>query len=141
MDLIQQIPSTDSSSLLNITDANVDTYTSITYSVEKHNNDTVQKVAYSSTIKDADKMIDTHYNNTVKNNEQNESFSKLFKNRDNIYEQIGNSKNKKDWTVQEYHNSSFQKKYVDKYTNHKFDECIPPQFRSLRSASTPNLLL
>ena len=102
----------------------IDTNTSFIYSIHKNNNNTIRKIEYNNTVRDADKMIDTHYNNTIKNTEQFESFTKLLKDKSDVYEQVGSSKNKTDWTVKEFHNSALQKKYTDKYTKHKFDEHI-----------------
>jgi hypothetical protein len=102
----------------------IDTNTSFIYSIHKNNNNTIRKIEYNNTVRDADKMIDTHYNNIIKNTEQYESFTKLLKDKSDVWEQVGSSKNKTDWTVQEFHNSTFQKKYTDKYTKHKFDEHI-----------------
>jgi hypothetical protein len=107
----------------------MDTCTSITYSIKKNNGEIVKKVEYNATAKDNEKIINTYYNNSVTNNQQTESFNKIFKDKNNTYEQIGSSKNKQDWSVQEYHNNNKQKEYVDMYKKHNFDqyimECMP----------------
>ncbi len=107
------------------------TYTSITYSINKINDNVIKKVEFSSTIKNQDKMINTYYNNSITNSNQTESFNKLYKDNNNIYEQIGNTKNKKDWFIQEYYNNNKEKEYIDTYDKHNFDQYILDYMPSL----------
>jgi len=118
----------------------MDTYTSVTYSIEKHNDDIIKKIEYNSTINDKDKMINTYYNNSIKNNNQNETFNKIYKDNNNIYEQIGNSTNKEDWLIKEYYNRNKEKEYIDIYDNHKFDKYIMDHMPSLTKLND-NLLI
>lgn len=108
-----------------------DTYSSITYSIQKHNNNINKKIEYKSYIKDNDKQISTYYNNNYDNNNQSENFNKLYIDTMNKYEQIGNSKNKKDWKIQEYHNNNIQKEYIDSYDKHSFNEYLLDSIQSL----------
>lgn len=109
----------------------MDTHTSIIYSVTKHNDNTIKHIEYNSTIKDGDKMMNTHYKNTVNNEELQESFTKLYRDRDIIYEQLGNSRNRADWFVKEYQNNNFQKQYMEDYNKHTFNDCIMDTMPSL----------
>ena len=103
----------------------MDTYTSITYSIKKENDEVVKKIEYTSTIKDSDKtLINTYYNNSISNKKQSESFCKLLKEDQNVYQQIGSSINKNDWKIQEYKDSDKQREYIDDYNKHNFDQCI-----------------
>jgi hypothetical protein len=108
----------------------METYTSMTYSIQKTNNDTtVTKIEYNSTIKDNDEMVDTYYNNSTSNDVQKESFTRTLKKKKEICQQIGISTNKTDWQIQEYVNNNCQKDYIDSYDAHNFDkyikDCIP----------------
>lgn len=103
----------------------MDTYTSVTYSIQTHNNDTTKKIEYSSTITDDNnKQVSTYYKNIIKNDHQNESFTKVLRDRSKIYQQLGNSINKADWYIQEYENNNMQKEYNDPYDSHNFDKFV-----------------
>ena len=103
----------------------MDTYTSVTYSIQTHNNDTTKKIEYSSTITDDDnKQVSTYYKNIIKNDHQNESFTKVLRDSSKIYQQLGNSINKADWYIQEYENNNMQKEYNDPYDSHNFDKFV-----------------
>ncbi len=99
----------------------MDTFTSFTYSFQKQNDMQTKKIEYISTMQDNDKVMSTYYNNMYKNNEQSESFNKLLKDNHNIYEQVGNSLNKSNWTIKEFHNQKLNKEYNDKYDKHTFE--------------------
>ncbi len=116
----------------------MDTYTSVTYSIKKHNDNVVKTIEYNSSIKDKDKMINTYYNNNISNDSQFENFNKIFSDKNNTYEQIGNSQNKTDWSIQEYHNHTKQREYIDKYNNHKFNEYIMDTMPSLTNLLIDN---
>lgn len=112
----------------------MDTFTSITYSKKQNSKDcgvAVEKLEYNSSIQDNDKLMRTSYVNTIDsvNNKQCESFNKLLKNRGELYEQVGNSHNRSDWNVKEFHNTKLNKEYIDSYCKHNFDqallECLP----------------
>lgn len=103
----------------------MNTFTSITYSHSKKNGkDDIKKVEYVSTVEDQDKLMTTSYNNIMQNNNQIESFNKLLKNHSHTYEQIGNSYNRNDWLIKEFHNSSLNNEYKDAYNKHSFDNCL-----------------
>ena len=74
-------------------------------------------------------MVNTYYNNSTSNDVQKESFTKIFKGKKEICQQIGVSTNKTDWQIQEYVNNNCQKDYVDSYDAHNFDkyisDCVP----------------
>ena len=118
----------------------MDTYTSVTYSIQKHNHDTVKKIEYNSTINDNEKQVSTYYSNTMNNDKTNESFTKLFRDKSNIFEQIGNSQCKSDWKVQEYHNNNLQKQYSDPYESHNFDKCLTEFIPSLEQPENKYLI-
>jgi hypothetical protein len=112
----------------------MDTYTSITYSKNSSSKDccgTIEKLEYNSSIQDNDKLMRTSYVNTMNSltNDQYESFNKLLKNRNDLYEQVGSSHNRSDWNVKEFHNAKLNKEYNDAYSKHNFDqallECLP----------------
>ena len=83
-----------------------------------------KKIEYKSTVRDDDKILSTSYNNVMSDKEQIESFNKLLQSQKNTYEQVGSSKNKNDWNVKEYHNSSLNKEYMDPYAKHTFQQYI-----------------
>jgi len=118
----------------------MDTYTSVTYSIQKHNDDTVKKIEYNSTITDNEKQISTYYNQTINNDKTQESFTKLFRNKSEIYEQIGCSQSQSDWNVQEYHNNNLQKQYVDPYPTHNFDKCLTDFLPAISQAENKYLI-
>ncbi len=108
----------------------MNTFTSITYSHSKQNDsEETKKIEYISSIQDDSKLVTTSYNNVIQKNNQIESFNKLLKSHYGIYEQVGSSQNKKDWSIQEFHNNNLNKEYKDAYDKHKFDkylnECLP----------------
>lgn len=100
----------------------MNTFTSVTYSFQTHNDtDTIKKIEYISTVQDDEKMMHTSYNNILRNNEQQETFNKLFKEKTNVYEQIGNSRNKSNWKIKEFNNQTLSKEYNEIYDKHKFN--------------------
>lgn len=99
----------------------MDTFTSFTYSFQKQNDIHTKKIEYISTMQDNDKVMSTSYNNIYKNNQQYESFNKLLKDSHDVYEQIGNSRNKSNWDIKEFHNQTLKKEYCEKYDKHSFE--------------------
>jgi hypothetical protein len=119
----------------------MDKYTSITYSLHEKDNETIKKIEYNFTLKDDDnKMINTYYNNSISNDTQNESFTKTLKDSHNIFEQIGISENKEDWKIKEFHNSDYQKEYVDDYNKHSFMKTIIDSIPSLANMNGKNMI-
>jgi hypothetical protein len=103
----------------------MNTFTSITYSHSKQNGaEEVRKVEYKSTIEEDGKLMSTSYVNTMTDKHQSETFNKLLKSDSDIYEQIGNSSDKNNWKIKEFHNNSLNKEYSDVYSKHNFDNCL-----------------
>lgn len=103
----------------------MNTFTSITYTQSSQPNDSIEKLEYMSSIKGNDgKLMSTSYVNTIQNNQQQESFNKLLKNNNDLYEQIGNSRNRTDWDIKEFHNNILNKEYKDPYGKHNFDQAL-----------------
>jgi len=119
----------------------MNTFTSITYSFNKQNDvDTFKKVEYKSTTQDNDKYISTYYHNTITEDQHNETFNKLLKAKNETYEQIGNSQNKNDWMIKEFHNNILSKEYKDSYNQHNFNKQLLDNFPHLQSDSGKLLL-
>ena len=118
----------------------MDTYTSVTYKIQKHNDDVVKKIEYNSCITDTDKQISTYYTSIIEKDKQNESFTKLLRDKSHIYQQLGNSINKADWMIQEYENNNLQKEYNDMYEKHNFDSCLLEYMPSINQATEKYLI-
>jgi urate oxidase len=124
----------------------MNTFTSITYSHSKQNDsDEIRKVEYKSTVEENGQLMSTSYNNIMKNDSISESFNKLLKRDYDVYEQVGNSQNKNDWQVKEFHNNSLNKEYKDPYAKHNFDNCLniegPSSAKPIGNDSQNQLLL
>jgi hypothetical protein len=119
----------------------MNTFTSITYSFNKKDDvDIFKQIEYKSTTLDTNKSMSTYYNNIVTDKEQKESFNKLLKSNNDTYEQIGNSKNKTDWDIKEYHNNILNKEYRDSYNTHNFTKQLLDNFPYLANDSSKLLL-
>ena len=69
---------------------------SITFSKDNFDSiNTVKKITYNHSVFHGDKIWSTNYKNKIDNESINETFNKLYKDGNNIYEKIGNSQNKK----------------------------------------------
>ena len=68
----------------------------------------------------------TTYNNIINNNgDFFETFNKLHKDHNNnIYEKIGNSSNKNNWTIKEFFNQILDKQYTASYNDNNFDDLL-----------------
>lgn len=113
--------------LQNTKKPNINTFTSVTYSCSKQDDEPeVRTIEYKSTVEDkaTDHMMSTSYTSVIKNDSTSESFNKLLKQEHEVYEQVGHSHNKTDWSVKEFHNQNLDKEYKDDYDKHKFDNCI-----------------
>lgn len=99
-------------------------FTSVTFSQGTDDNDiTFKKIDYQETVTIQDNTFSTLYSLKQDNKSEDsvESFNKILKNNNYIFEQIGNSKNKNDWEIKEFENNNLHKQYNDQYNEHKFD--------------------
>lgn len=102
------------------------TTTKITYTQNSQDNQELStSIKYETYSTEGDNVFSTSYVNTVENQQRKESFNKLLKNKNNIYEQIGNSYNENNWQIKEFVNNDLKKEYDDNYQNHTFnmDKC------------------
>ena len=87
-----------------------------------NNNDTdiLKKIdmKYINYVNDTE-LYCTTYNNIINNNgDFFETFNKLHKDHNNnIYEKIGNSSNKNNWTIKEFFNQILDKQYTASYND------------------------
>ena len=94
-----------------------------------NNNDTdiLKKIdmKYINYVNDTE-LYCTTYNNIINNNgDFFETFNKLHKDHNNnIYEKIGNSSNKNNWTIKEFFNQILDKQYTDSYNDNNFDDLL-----------------
>jgi len=97
---------------------------SITFTKDNlHSSDNIiHKIEYKHTILSGDNLWTTFYNNKIDNNGSVETFNKLHKKGDIIYEKIGNSHNKDSWNIKEFLNTILKKQYVDNYQNNNFND-------------------
>jgi hypothetical protein len=117
----------------------MNTFTSITYSHSKQNGaDEVRKIEYKSTVEEDGKLMSTSYVNTMTDKNLSETFNKLLKSDYEIYEQVGNSCDKRDWKIKEFHNNNLNKEYHDAYSKHNFDNCLNID---MPASANKNLLL
>jgi hypothetical protein len=94
-----------------------------------NNNDTdiLKKIdmKYINYVNDTE-LYCTTYNNIINNNgDFFETFNKLHKDHNNnIYEKIGNSSNKNNWTIKEFFNQILDKQYTASYNDNNFDDLL-----------------
>jgi len=99
-------------------------FTSVTFSQETEDNDiTFKKIDYQETVTMNDNTFSTLYSlkQDSKGEQSVESFNKILKNDNYLFEQIGNSKNKNNWDIKEFENNNLHKQYNDQYEEHKFN--------------------
>ena len=82
----------------------------------------IHKIEYRHTILSGDNLWTTSYNNKIDKNGIIETFNKLHKNGDDVYEKIGSSQNKNSWNIKEFLNTILKKQYVDNYQNNNFNQ-------------------
>tara|TARA_B110001450_G_scaffold255830_2_gene284392 strand:+ start:1581 stop:1961 length:381 start_codon:yes stop_codon:yes gene_type:complete len=82
----------------------------------------IHKIEYKHTTFSGDNLWVTYYNNKIDNNGIVETFNKLHKNGDDVYEKIGNSQNKNSWDIKEFLNTIVKKQYVDNYQDNNFNQ-------------------
>jgi len=82
----------------------------------------IHKIEYRHTILSGDNLWTTSYNNKIDKNGIIETFNKLHKNGDDVYEKIGSSQNKNSWDIKEFLNTILKKQYVDNYQNNNFNQ-------------------
>lgn len=101
----------------------METYTNVSYSQHiKGNNEVSTQIKYDISQIDKDKLFNTSYTKKLEPGMVSESFNKLFKQNEDTYQQIGNSKNGQKWQIKEFDNNNLKKEYSDDYRNHIFDE-------------------
>lgn len=83
------------------------------------------EIKYINYVNDTE-LYSTTYNNIINNNgDFFETFNKLHKDHNNnIYEKIGNSSNKNNWTIKEFLNQMLDKQYTDSYNDNNFDDLL-----------------
>ena len=82
----------------------------------------IHKIEYKHTVFSGDNFWATSYNNKIDNNGIIETFNKLHKNGDDVYEKIGSSQNKNSWDIKEFLNTILKKQYVDDYQDNNFNQ-------------------
>jgi len=102
---------TNFSSSITFSKDNIDSPANITHKIE-----------YRHTILSGDNLWTTSYNNKTDKNGIIETFNKLHKNGDDVYEKIGNSQNKNSWDIKEFLNTILKKQYVDNYQDNNFNQ-------------------
>jgi hypothetical protein len=96
--------------------------TSFTYTIENKNNKTIKELQYSDYSKSTDNEENMLlYKNVINDDEILESFNKLFKYGNDTREIVGNSRNKSNWKIRQYNNSTFERKYVEDYDRLNFN--------------------
>lgn len=100
---------------------------SITLTNNNNDTDILKKIdmKYINYVNDTE-LYCTTYNNIINNNgDFFETFNKLHKDHNNnIYEKIGNSSNKNNWTIKEFFNQILDKQYTDSYNDNNFDDLL-----------------
>tara|TARA_B100001142_G_C14092388_1_gene561793 strand:+ start:82 stop:456 length:375 start_codon:yes stop_codon:yes gene_type:complete len=82
----------------------------------------IHKIEYRHTILSGDNLWTTSYNNKTDKNGIIETFNKLHKNGDDVYEKIGSSQNKNSWDIKEFLNTILKKQYIDNYQDNNFNQ-------------------
>lgn len=102
-----------------------ETFTNVLYSQHvKGNNEVSKQIKYDISRIENDVVMSTSYTKKIDGDLVSESFNRLCKNKEDTYQQIGNSHNKNDWQIKEFHGDNMMKEYNDSYKNHIFDENI-----------------
>ena len=100
---------------------------SITLTNNNNDTDILKKIdmKYINYVNDTE-LYCTTYNNIINNNgDFFETFNKLHKDHNNnIYEKIGNSSNKNNWTIKEFFNQILDKQYTASYNDNNFDDLL-----------------
>ena len=96
---------------------------SITFTKDNLNSqqNIVHNIEYKHTVYSGDELWATFYNNKTDSNGTQETFNKLYKNGDDIFEKIGNSQNKDSWKIKEFLNTILKKQYVVNYPDNNFN--------------------
>jgi hypothetical protein len=98
---------------------------SITFSKDNFDSiKTIKRINYNYSVLAGDKIWSTTYKNQIDDKTINETFNKLHKDGNNIYEKIGNSQNKNSWIVKEFLNTVLEKEYDTPYDNNNFTNII-----------------
>jgi hypothetical protein len=84
----------------------------------------IHKIEYKHTVLSEDDLWTTSYNHKTDKNGIIETFNKLHKNGDNVYEKIGTSQNKNSWKIKEFLNTILKKQYIDNYHENNFNEYL-----------------
>lgn len=100
---------------------------------------TTKKINYNHSVFIGDKIWSTSYKNKINNKTIYETFNKLHKDGDNIYEKIGNSQNKNSWMVKEFSNTVLEKEYDTPYDNNNFTNIIIDALNNIDESSIQNI--
>lgn len=115
---------------------------SITFSKDNFDSiNTVKKISYNHSVFHGDKIWSTNYKNKIDNKSINETFNKLYKDGNYIYEKIGNSQNKNSWIVKEFLNTVLEKEYDTPYDNNNFTNDIVDAISNIDETTIENKLI
>jgi len=115
---------------------------SITFSKDNFDSiNTVKKINYNHSVFHGDKIWSTNYKNKIDDKSINETFNKLYKDGNNIYEKIGNSQNKNSWIVKEFLNTVLEKEYNTPYDNNNFTNDIVDAISNIDETTIENKLI
>ena len=115
---------------------------SITFSKDNFNSiDTIKKINYNHSVLAGDKLWSTTYKNKIDDKSINETFNKLHKDGNNVYEKIGNCQNKNYWLVKEFLNTVLEKEYNTPYDNNNFTNTIIDAINNIHETSVENKLI
>jgi hypothetical protein len=115
---------------------------SITFSKDNFDSiNTVKKISYNHSVFHGDKIWSTNYKNKIDDKSINETFNKLYKDGNNIYEKIGNSQNKNSWIVKEFLNTVLEKEYDTPYDNNNFTNVIVDAIMNIDETTIENKLI
>lgn len=115
---------------------------SITFSQDNFDSiNTIKKITYNHSVFHGDKIWSTNYKNKIDDKSINETFNKLYKDGNNIYEKIGNSQNKNSWIVKEFLNTNFKKEYNTPYDNNNFTNVIIDAISNIDETTIENKLI
>ena len=114
---------------------------SITFSKDNFNSiDTIKKINYNHSVLMETKNSTT-YKNKIDDKSINETFNKLHKDGNNVYEKIGNCQNKNSWVVKEFLNTVLEKEYNTPYDNNNFTNTIIDAINNIHETSVENKLI
>jgi len=107
---------------------------SITFSKDNYDSlKTINKINYTSSILSDNKIWSTTYKNIIDDKSINETFNKLHKDGNNIYEKVGISENKNPWIIKEFSNSVLEKEYNTSYNNNNFKNILIEAIKTIDS--------